>query len=299
MPTLYTGVQVNQVSVQYGNVESLLDVRGDDNLKRKERKAVSKRPSKPLHVWHGETGSVRTLAENGFYGSDFDASKAIDDHMDTYFMSKRCKKNQPQGLIIEFESHIEIAEIVMVTEVENKHRYKNVCILADNDLLIACSDRDYAAEAKIKFMKEFFKEFFRPVTKSLKIVWDDEYARVADLRIYYFNPLTEFEDVEAAESLELEATGFANDVQYWKNCYTSPISDEKFPFADQGETEATFEDCARKCIQTSECMVFNWMETDGRCYLRTEWTHSLIGDALSRSETVLEISELVFKNFLS
>ena len=51
----YTGVKVNEVSVQYGNVESLLDGRGDDDLERKERKAVSKRPpTKTLQVWHGE-----------------------------------------------------------------------------------------------------------------------------------------------------------------------------------------------------------------------------------------------------
>ena len=32
-------------------------------------------------------------------------------------------------------------------------------------------------------------------------------------------------------------------------------------------------------------MAFNWMETDGRCYLRSEWTHSLIGSALAESST--------------
>ena len=43
----YTGVQVNEVSVQYGEIISLLDGRGDD-LKPKERKSVSKRPAKDL-----------------------------------------------------------------------------------------------------------------------------------------------------------------------------------------------------------------------------------------------------------
>ena len=31
-------------------------------------------------------------------------------------------------------------------------------------------------------------------------------------------------------------------------------------------------------------MAFNWLETDGRCYLRSEWGHSLIGTALAESD---------------
>ena len=49
----YTGVQVNEVSVQYGEIFSLLDGReAGDDLERKKRKAVSKRPeSKTLQDW--------------------------------------------------------------------------------------------------------------------------------------------------------------------------------------------------------------------------------------------------------
>lgn len=31
-------------------------------------------------------------------------------------------------------------------------------------------------------------------------------------------------------------------------------------------------------------MAFNWLETDGRCYLRSKWERSLIGSALAESE---------------
>lgn len=85
----------------------------------------------------------------------------------------------------------------------------------------------------------------RTVTKTLKIVWDNEYARVADLKIYYFDPLTEYVD-ETEEDAE---GGLSNEVQFWKNCYTNPISEETYPFADQGEKESSFDDCGLRCIQ--------------------------------------------------
>ena len=99
--------------------------------------------------------------ENGLYGPEFDLTKSTDDSSETYFMSQRANSDQPQGLLIEFDSAKEIAEILITPEKENKHRYKNVCILADNDFEIACSDRNYMAGEKIRFMKEFRKEFFR------------------------------------------------------------------------------------------------------------------------------------------
>ena len=73
-------------------------------------------------------------------------------------------------------------EVLLITERDNRHRYKNVCLVSDGDLKLACTDRDYEAGEKIKFIKEFHKEFFRTVTKSLKIVWDNEYARIADIK---------------------------------------------------------------------------------------------------------------------
>ena len=164
-------------------------------------------------------------------------------------MSKRASTDKKQGLMIEFDSAKEIAEVLLIPEEGNKHRYKNVCIIGDNDFEIACSDRDYEAGEKIKFIKEFHKEFFRSVTKTLKIVWDEEYARVADLKVYYFDPLTEYVDVEAEEAAEMTAGGFANEIQYWKDCFTSPIKFETFPFEDNGAKENTFEDCGLKCIQ--------------------------------------------------
>lgn len=232
-------------------------------------------------IWHGEAnvGTIRSLVDNEFFNEKFDAHKAIDDDEKTYFMSKRASIEKPQGLVIEFESPKEIAEILLFTEKDNRHRYKNVCILGDDDFEIACSDRNYDAREKIKFMKEFNKEFFRPVTKHIKIVWDNEYARVPDLKIYYFDPLTDFEDVEEKEF----QGGFANEVQYWKDCFTDPVQNENFPFENQGEKENKFEDCALRCVQTPECMVFNWLETDGRCYLRTTWNKSVIGNALVNS----------------
>ena len=78
--------------------------------------------------------------------------------------------------MIEFDSAKEIAEILIITEKENKHRYKNVCILADNDFEIACSDRDYGAGEKIRFIKEFHKGFFRNSVECDKldniIIWN-------------------------------------------------------------------------------------------------------------------------------
>ena len=70
-------------------------------------------------------------------------------------------------------------------------------------------------------------------------------ARVADLKVYYFDPLSEYVDVEAEEA----AGGFANEIQYWKDCYTSPITEEKYPFENNGAKENTFEDCGLKCVQ--------------------------------------------------
>ena len=278
----YTGIKANEVSVQYGNVESLLEGRGDDNIQRKSRKAVSERPAtKTLQVWHGESGKLTHFAENGVYGGEFNSTKAIDDSFETYFMSKRATKQQRQGLSIEFDTAKEIAEILLIPEKHNKHRYKNVCILADNDFEIACSDRDYQAGEKIKFIKEFSKEFFRSVTKTLKIVWDEEYARVADLKVYYFNPVTEYYDNDDSNN---QSDGFENDIQYWKDCFTSPISEEKFPFQDQGTKANSFDDCAIRCLKQPECFVFNWMMTDGRCYLRSNWDFSLMGNALAESD---------------
>ena len=215
---------------------------------------------------------------DGLFNEKFDASKATDDDLESYFMSKRASVEEPQGLMIEFANPKEIAEIMIHTEKDNKNRYKNVCILLDNDFELACTDRDYRAGEKIKFMKEFNKEFFRPVTKQIKLVWDSEYARVSDVKIYYFDPLTDFEDVEEKEA----ESGFANEIQYWQNCFTDKVQNENFPFENQGEKENSFEDCGLRCIQTPECMVFNWLATDGRCYLRTTWNKSLIGDALAR-----------------
>ena len=119
-----------------------------------------------LKVWHGESGTLSPLAEGGFYNEDFGAAKAIDESPTTYFMSKRANKDQKQGLMIEFDSAKEIAEVLLITEKENKHRYKNVCIIGDNDFEIACSDRDYEAGEKIKFIKEFHKEFFRTAVQN-------------------------------------------------------------------------------------------------------------------------------------
>ena len=87
------------------------------------------------------------------------------------------------------------------------------------------------------------------MTKTLKIVWKDEYARIADLKIYYYEPLTEYVDVDAAETEELAVGGFANEVQYWRDCFTNPVTEETYPFPDQGEKESSFEDCGMKCIQ--------------------------------------------------
>ena len=90
-------------------------------------------------------------------------------------MSKRANRDTPQGLKIEFDNAKEIVEILLIPEKENKHRYKNVCILGDDDFKIACSDRDYQAGEQIKFIKEFSKEYFR--------------AGVArTCLIYYFSP---------------------------------------------------------------------------------------------------------------
>ena len=219
------------------------------------------------------------MTTDGLFNEKFDPSKATDDDLESYFMSKRASAEEPQGLIIEFSNPKEIAEIMIHTEKENRHRYKNVCILLDNDFELSCSDRDYRAGERIKFMKEFNKEFFRPVTKQIKIVWDSEYARVPDLKIYYYDPLTDFVDVEEKEA----EGGFANEIQYWANCFTDKVQNENFPFENQGEKENSFEDCGLRCIQTPECMVFNWLATDGRCYLRTTWNKSLIGNALERS----------------
>ena len=44
----YEGVVMNEVSVQYGEIESLLEGRGNDDLERKKRRAVNPRPKKPL-----------------------------------------------------------------------------------------------------------------------------------------------------------------------------------------------------------------------------------------------------------
>lgn len=44
----YEGVVMNEVSVQYGEIESLLEGRGNDDLERKKRRAVNQRPKKPL-----------------------------------------------------------------------------------------------------------------------------------------------------------------------------------------------------------------------------------------------------------
>ena len=198
------------------------------------------------------TTAIRPLVEDGFYGESFEARNAIDETNETYFMSKRATKDARQGLIVEFENAKEVAEILLVPEKENKHRYKNVCILGDDDFEIACTDRDYVAGEKIKIFKEFYTEFFRPVTKSLKIVWDEEYARIAELKIYYFDPLTDYHHVEAAEIAEILSNGFANEIQYWKDCFTNPITEEHFPFENQGAKQNSFENCGLKCIQVTK-----------------------------------------------
>ena len=41
----YKGVEVNEVSVQYGEVESLLSQSGVDDVARTKRKAIKPRPS--------------------------------------------------------------------------------------------------------------------------------------------------------------------------------------------------------------------------------------------------------------
>ena len=41
----YKGVEVNEVSVQYGEVESLLSQSGEDDVARTKRKAIKPRPS--------------------------------------------------------------------------------------------------------------------------------------------------------------------------------------------------------------------------------------------------------------
>ena len=99
----YKGVEMAEISVQYGNIESLIDGRGDDDLERKrQKKAIKQRPSsKKLKVWHGETGSVETLTQDGFYSSDFALSNAFDDNTSTYFMSKRANSVTQQGIMFE------------------------------------------------------------------------------------------------------------------------------------------------------------------------------------------------------
>ena len=114
-------------------------------------------------------------------------------------------------------------------------------------------------------------------------MWDEEYGRVGDLKIFYHEQLVEYEDVEAAETRALQQQGFSNEFQYWKNCYTGPISEETFPFEDQGAKGTTFDECALKCIKISQCMAFNWLEKDGRCYLRGEWARTVMGEELARS----------------
>ena len=95
----YKGVEMAEISVQYGEIESLLEGRGDDDLERKrQKKAIKPRPSsKKLKVWHGETGSIEPLNPDGFYSSDFAVSKAVDDDPSTYFMSKRADSVTQQG----------------------------------------------------------------------------------------------------------------------------------------------------------------------------------------------------------
>ena len=84
-------------------------------------------------------------------------------------------------------------------------------------------------------------------------MWDEEYARVADLKIYYFDPLTDYEDVEA----EIASSGFANEIQYWKDCFTNPITEENFPFENNGAKENSFEDCGLRCIQVTKLFKFH------------------------------------------
>ena len=37
-------------------------------------------------------------------------------------------------------------------------------------------------------------------------------------------------------------------------------------------------------LKIPQCMAFNWLETDGRCYLRSKWVRTLIGSALAESD---------------
>ena len=99
----YKGVEMAEISVQYGNIESLLEGRGDDDLeRRRQKKAVKPRPSsKKLKVWHGETGSVETLTPEGFYSADFALSNAFDDDVSSYFMSQRANSVNQQGIMLQ------------------------------------------------------------------------------------------------------------------------------------------------------------------------------------------------------
>ena len=113
----YKGVEMAEISVQYGNIESLLEGRGDDDLeRRRQKKAIKPRPSsKKLKVWHGDSGSVETLTPDGFYSSDFALSNAFDDDTSTYFMSKRAESVNEQGIMLEIISHSQKVFIALKT----------------------------------------------------------------------------------------------------------------------------------------------------------------------------------------
>ena len=124
--------------------------------------------------------------------------------------------------------------------------YSNVCLLDGNDLEIACSGNNYVAGETINFFKEFHKQFFRPVTDTLKIVWESQYARVADLEIFYYDPIEDFQDVTNDSN-----DGSPYEVIYWKDCFTNMLAEEmiRFQFNENTGKTDTMLACARKCLQ--------------------------------------------------
>ena len=231
-----------------------------------------------LKIWSPENGEVKPLTGDGVYSEAFSVKNAFDNDETTYFMSKRSSRETPQGLEIQFDGPKEIVEVLLYTEKNNRHRYKNVCVISDGDFKLACSDHDYQAGEKIKFIKEFHKEFFRTVSNTLKIAWTEEFARITDIKIYYFDPLDKYIESES-EKTDSESS-FENEIQYWKDCFTTPIAEEKFPFENQGAKENSFENCGLRCIKVPECYAFNWFESDKRCYLRSDWQKSVLGKDL-------------------